>query len=102
MGDFGGGLIEALVHIHFEAGFLDQIGGQMKGLGLAVEGDGEEKLAMEERAIGATAVGLAALTSAFDEGTGQHLTPGAQTANEPAAEEEIGVGWHLTLIIVSD
>ena len=102
MGDLAGGLFKAMAHFHLEAHFLDQIGGQMKCLRLALEHNREDKLAMEQLAIGAAAVGLAALTAAFDKRTGQHLTQRAQSTDEPAAQAEFGVGWHLTLILVSD
>src|ERR1017187_5464255 len=102
MGDLTGGLFKALAHFHLEAHFLDQIGGQMKGLWLAVEHHREEELAMKLFAIGAAAVGLAAPTAAFDKRTGQHLPQRAQTTNQPAAEVEFRVNWHLPLIIVSE
>ena len=101
MGDLACGLIKALAHFDLETRFLDQSGGQMNGLRLTLEHYREEKLAMELFAIGAAAVGLAALTGALDKGTGQHLAQGAQTTNEPAAEVEFRVGRHLPLIIVS-
>lgn len=102
MGDLVGGLFKALVHFHLEAHFLDQIGGQMKCLRLALEHNRKEKLAMRQFAIGAAAVGLTALTAAFDKRTGQHLPQRAQSTNEPAAQVEFRVGWHLPLIIVSE
>ena len=102
MGDLAGSLFKAFAHFHLEAHFLDQIGGQMKCLRLALEHTREEKLAMEPFAIGAAAVGLAALTAAFDKRTGQHLAQRAQSTNEPAAQVEFGAGWHLPLIILSE
>src|SRR5664280_936286 len=102
MGDLAGSLFKAFAHFNLEAHFLDQIGGQMKCLRLALEHNREEKLAMELFAIGAAAVGLAALTTAFDKGTGQHLPQRAQSTNEPAAEVEFRVSRHLPLIIMSE
>ena len=102
MGDLGGGLFKALAHLHLETRFLDQIGGQMKCLRLTVEHHREEKLAMELLAIGAAAVGLAALPAAFDKRAGQHLTQRAQSTNESAAQVEFRVGCHLPLILMSD
>src|SRR2546428_13815116 len=57
---------------------------------------------MELLAVGASAVGLAAVAAAFNEGAGKHLAPRAQSTNQPAAQGEIGVVGHLTLIIVSE
>jgi len=102
MGDLAGGRFKASAHFHLEAHFFYQIGGQMKGLRLALEHHREEKLAMEQFAIGAAAVGLTALTATFDKRTGQHLPQRAQSTNQPAAEVKFRVGRHLTLIIVSE
>ena len=57
---------------------------------------------MELLAVGAAAVGLAALAAAFDERAGKHFAQRAQSANEPTTEVEFGVVRHLPLIIVSE
>src|SRR2546426_4226326 len=102
MSNLTGGLFKALVHFHLGAHLVGQFYGQMKCLRLALPQNRQEKLAMELLAVGASAVGLAALAAAFDERAGKHLAPRAQSANQPAAQGEIGGVGHLTLIIVSE
>src|SRR5439155_14498692 len=102
MSNLTGGLFKALAHFHLGAHLVGQFYGQMKCLRLALPQNRQEKLAMELLAVGASAVGLAALAAAFDERAGKHLAPRAQSANQPAAQGEIGVVGHLTLIIVSE
>src|SRR5713226_8607 len=102
MSNLTGGLFEALAHFHLGANLVGQLGGQMKCLRLALPQNRQEKLAMELLAVGASAVGLAALAAAFDERAGKHLAQRAQSSNEPAAQGEFGVVRHLTLIIVSE
>src|SRR5207245_1544772 len=102
MSNLTGGLFKALAHFHLGAHLVGQFYGQMKCLRLALPQNRQEKIAMELLAVGASAVGLAALAAAFDERAGKHLAPRAQSANQPAAQGEIGVVGHLTLIIVSE
>src|SRR6059036_276360 len=93
MSNLTGGLFKALAHFHLGAHLVGQFYGQMKCLRLALPQNRQEKLAMELLAVGASAVGLAALAAAFDERAGKHLAPRAQSANQPAAQGEIGVVW---------
>src|SRR2546428_10412392 len=101
MSNLTGGLFKALAHFHLGAHLVGQFYGQMKCLRLALPQNRQEKLAMELLAVGASAVGLAALAAAFDERGGKHLAPRAQTANQPAPPGEIWGLWPLTLLIMS-
>src|SRR5437660_10174759 len=59
---------------------------------------------MKVLAVGAMTVGLSTSSFAIDKGAGQHLTERTETANEFAAELQVGIGgrFHMTLILVSE
>ena len=59
---------------------------------------------MKVLAVGAMTVGLSTSALALDKGAGQHFAERTQTANEFAAEFQVGVGgrFHMTLILVSE
>src|ERR1035437_4125954 len=53
------------------------------------------KLGVQLFAISATTIGFSAFAVAFDKGAGEHLPYRSQTADEPAAQIEVVVAWHI-------
>ena len=71
------------------------MGRDMEGLQLAFQQHRNLKLGVQLFAIGATTIGFSAFAVAFDKGAGQHLPQGSQTADEPAAQIELEIAWHV-------
>src|SRR5437016_6910439 len=98
------GGVKTPTHLNFLAYSFSQTSCDVESFRLAVDEDGNLELGMEVLAVGAMTVGLAAGALPFDKRAGQHLAEGAKTANEFAAQLQIGIGgcFHMTLIIVSE
>ena len=92
--DGGGGGIKTAAHLDLLAHLLDQLGGDVEGLWLALDEEGDLKLRMQVLAVGAMAVGPAAGAFAFDKGAGEHIAEGTEAADEAAAGLEVGVAGH--------
>ena len=76
----------------------------MEGFRLAIDEYGNLELGMQVLAVGAMTVGLSTSAFALDKGAGQHFTERTETANEFAAEFQVGITgvFYMTLIIVSE
>src|SRR6266446_9762518 len=99
-----GGGIEAPAHLSLLTDLFRQFGRNVKGFLLALNQHRDLVLRVKVVAVGAVAVGAAAGAFAFDKGAGQHFAERTETANESAAEFQVGVGgrFYMTLIIVSE
>ena len=93
LADGGGGLLEAFVQLHSAACLLRQPGGNVEGFQLSLLQNRPQELDMQVLgfALGAAAIGLAALAPAFDEGARKHLAKRAQAADQPASQLQFGI-----------
>src|SRR6266516_722996 len=102
--DGRGGGIKTPAHLNFLSYLLRQLGWNIESFRLAIDQYRNLKLGMKVLAVGAMTVGLSASSFAIDKGARQHFTERTETANEFAAEFQVGVGglFHMTLILVSE
>jgi hypothetical protein len=92
VGNPGGGFLEAFSQFDLGAHLAGELDGDMKGLGFALDKHGQDKLGMQFLAVGAAAVGLAALAGPFYKGAREHLAQGAEAPNQSAAKIQFRVG----------
>jgi hypothetical protein len=99
-----GGGIEAVAHLDLFAHPLNQFGRDVESLRLAVNQNRDLVLGVETLAVGAMTRGATAGAFAFDKRARQHFAEITETADESAAQFQVGVGglFKLTVIIVSE
>jgi hypothetical protein len=73
LADGGGGLLETSMQLHLATRLFGQLRGDVKGLQLAVQEDGNLEYDVQPFAMGTVTRRLSAFAPALDEGTGQHL-----------------------------
>src|SRR6266702_4146318 len=102
--DGRGGGVKTPAHLNFLSYLVSQLGWNIESFRLAIDQYGNLELGMKVLAVGAMTVGLSTSSFELDKGARQHFTERTETANEFAAEFQVGVGgpFHMTLILVSE